>query len=272
MEELKHDSPDPLGQDKKQLQENQRVGRKRVKKSAVSDMFIEHGKIPPQAIDLEEAVLGAMMLEKDPLTEVIEILQPEIFYKEAHQIIFATIQKLFASTEPVDILTVTEALRKSGELDLVGGPYYITMLTNRVASAANIEYHAHILLQKYIQRELIRISSEIIKDAYEDTTDVFDLLDKAENNLFFISENSLRRTYRSMQSIVKEAIQEIAAGQKHEGHLRGVGSGFTELDRVTGGWQRSDLVILASRPGMGKTAFALTMARNAAVEFHKPVA
>lgn len=272
MEELKKEGPDPLGQDRKQLQENQRIGRKRVKKNPVADLFIEHGKIPPQVVDLEEAVLGAMMLEKDPLTEVIEILKPEVFYKESHQIIFTTIQRLFAGTEPVDILTVTEALRKSGELDLVGGPYYITMLTNRVASAANIEYHAHILLQKYIQRELIRISSEIIKDAYEDTTDVFDLLDKAENNLFYISENSLRRTYRSMQSLVKEAIQEIAAGQKHEGHLRGVGSGFTELDRVTGGWQRSDLVIIASRPGMGKTAFALTMARNAAVDFQKPVA
>jgi len=272
MEEFKNESPDTLGQDKKQLQESQHIARRRTKKSSVSELFHEHGKVPPQAVDLEEAVLGAMMLEKDPLTAVIEILKPEIFYKEAHQIIFSAIQKLFASTEPVDILTVTESLRKTGELDPVGGPYYITMLTNRVASAANIEYHAHILLQKYIQRELIHISSEIIKEAYEDTTDVFELLDKAENNLFYISENSLRRTYRSMQSLMTEAIQEIAAGQKHEGHLRGVGSGFTELDRVTGGWQRSDLVILASRPGMGKTAFALTMARNAAVNFKKPVA
>ena len=130
MEDLKNESPDTLGQDKKQLQENQRISRKRQRKNPVSEVFLEHGKVPPQAVDLEEAVLGAMMLEKDPLTEVIEILKPEIFYKEAHQIIFAAIQKLFASTEPVDILTVTESLRKSGELDLVGGPYYITMLTN----------------------------------------------------------------------------------------------------------------------------------------------
>jgi replicative DNA helicase len=146
------------------------------------------------------------------------------------------------------------------------------MLTNRVASAANIEYHAHILIQKYIQRELIRISSEAIRDAYDDTTDVFDLLDRAESNLFNVSENSLRRVYRTMQSLVKEAILEIAAGRQEEGHLKGVGSGFTEIDRVTSGWQRSDLIILASRPGMGKTAFALTMARNAAVDFKKPVA
>ena len=272
MEELRPDKPDPIGHDKKQLREVQQPGRKRIRKNLVSEVMVDHGKIPPQAIDLEEAVLGAMMLEKDPLTEVIEILKPEVFYKEAHQIIFSAIQKLFASTEPVDILTVTEALRKSGELDIVGGPYYITMLTNRVASSANIEFHAHILLQKYIQRELIHISSEIIKDAYEDTTDVFDLLDKAENNLFYISENSLRRSYRSMESLVKEAIQEIAAGRKHDGQLRGVGSGFTELDRVTGGWQKADLTIVASRPGMGKTALALTMARNAAVMFNKPVA
>ena len=271
MEEMKRDGPDPLGPDKKQLQDNQRTNRKRAKKSPVSEVFIEHGKVPPQAVDLEEAVLGAMMLEKDPLTDVIEILKPEIFYKEAHQIIFKTIKNLFASTEPVDILTVTEALRKSGELDLVGGPYYITMLTNRVASAANIEYHAHILLQKYIQRELIHISSEVIKEAYEDTTDVLDLLDRAENNLYYISENSLRRTSRSMEDLVKEAIQEIAAGEKQAGQLRGVGSGFTELDRITGGWQCAELSILASRPGMGKTAMALTMARNAAVNFNKPV-
>jgi replicative DNA helicase len=269
---MQEQNPNPLGQDKKELQEKVATRKPSRKKNTMQETFMEHGKVPPQAVDLEEAVLGAMMLEKDPLSEVIEILKPEIFYKEAHQRIFTTIQKLFASTEPVDILTVTEALRKSGELDLVGGPYYITMLTNRVASAANIEYHAHILLQKYIQRELINISSDIIKDSYEDTTDVFKLLDKAENNLFNISENSLRRTYRSMQSLVHEAIQDIVEASKQDGQLRGVGSGFTELDRITGGWQRSDLVILASRPGMGKTAFSLTMARNAAVNFSKPVA
>jgi replicative DNA helicase len=272
MEDQNYKGVDPLGQDKRQVVENQRITRKKPAKPTPNESYFQHGKVPPQSVDLEEAVLGAMMLEKDALTEVIEILQPAVFYKEAHQVIFSAIQRLFANTEPVDILTVTDSLRKSGELEVAGGPYYITMLTNRVASAANIEYHAHIILQKYIQRELIRISSDVIKDAYEDTTDVFDLLDKAENNLFQVSENSLRRTSRTMQSLVKEAIQEIAAGRKHEGHLKGVGSGFSELDRVTGGWQKSDVVILASRPGMGKTALALTMARNAAVDFKKPVA
>jgi len=246
--------------------------RKKTRKPSLGETVFEHGKIPPQAIDLEEAVLGAMMLENDRLAEVIEVLKPEVFYKEAHQLIFSAIQRLFAQNEPVDILTVTEALRRSGELDIAGGPYFITMLTNRIASAANIEFHSRIILQKYIQRELIRVSSGIIKDAYEDSTDVFDLLDRAESNLFSISESSIGKSYMDMQSIIKEAIKEIVAGRQHEGQLRGVGSGFTELDRVTSGWQKSDLVIVASRPGMGKTAFALTMARNAAVDFKKPVA
>ena len=247
--------------------------RKRTRpKTGLNETVFEHGKIPPQALDLEEAVLGAMMLENDRLAEVIEVLKPEVFYKESHQIIFSAIQRLFGQNEPVDILTVTEELRKSGELDIAGGPYFITMLTNRIASTANIEFHSRIILQKFIQRELIRVSSGIIKDAYEDTTDVFDLLDKAENGLFSISEGSIGKSYMDMQSIITEAIKEIAAGRNQEGKLRGVGSGFTELDRITSGWQKSDLIIIASRPGMGKTAFALTMARNAAIDFKKPVA
>lgn len=246
--------------------------KKKSRKYGISDAVYEHGKIPPQALDLEEAVLGAMMLENDRLAEVIEILKPEVFYKENHQIIFSAIQRLFAQNEPVDILTVTEELRKSGELEVTGGPYFITMLTNRIASAANIEFHSRIILQKFIQRELIRVSSEIIKDAYEDTTDVFDLLDKAETGLFSISESSIGKSYMDMQAIIKEALKEIAAGRNQEGRLKGVGSGFTELDRITSGWQKSDLIIIASRPGMGKTAFALTMARNAAVDFKKPIA
>jgi replicative DNA helicase len=246
--------------------------KRKPRKPPVADMVFEHGKVPPQSLDLEEAVLGAMMLEKDKLAAVIELLKPEVFYKSEHQIIFAAITRLFSQVKPVDILTVTDELRLSGELDLVGGPYYIAMLTNRVASSANIEFHTRIILQKHIQRELIRISSAIIKDAFEDTTDVFELLDRAEGSLFNVSETSIRRNVRSMQSLVQEAVAEITAGRQQDGHLRGVGSGFTEIDRITSGWQKSDLVILASRPGMGKTAFALTMARNIAVDFKKPVA
>ena len=243
--------------------------RKKPRKAPGTDLVFEHGKVPPQAVDLEEAVIGAMMLEKDKLAAVIELLKPEVFYKSEHQLIFGAITRLFSQVKPVDILTVTDELRQSGELELVGGPYYIAMLTNRVASSANIEFHSRIILQKHIQRELIRISSAIIKDAFEDTTDVFELLDRAEGSLFAVSETSIRRNVRSMQSLVKEAVAEIAAGRSHDGHLRGVGSGFTEIDRITSGWQKSDLIILASRPGMGKTAMALTMARNIAVDFKK---
>lgn len=246
--------------------------RKRTSPANTNQPLWEHGKVPPQAIDLEEAVLGAIMLEKDALTAVIDILKAEVFYKEAHQVIFSAICRLFGKSEPVDILTVTNELKSSGELDIVGGPYYITQLTNRIASAANVEYHARIISQKFIQRELIRISSVIIKDAFEDTTDVFDLLDRAEQNLFAVSESNLRRSYDNMQSLVGEAIKEIEAAKDKEGHLRGIPSGFTELDRITNGWQKSELIILAARPGMGKTAFALSMARNCTVTFKKSVA
>jgi len=272
MEETGQSREFSLPEKRVESQDNQQFTKKRIRKEGLSHVVFEHGKIQPQAIDLEEAVLGAMMLEKHKLSEVIEIIKPEVFYKEEHQRIFASIQRLFGQVKPVDILTVTEDLRQKGELDMVGGPYYIATLTNRVVSSANIEWHARILIQKFIQRELIRISSEIIHDAYEDTTDVFDLLDKAEGNLFSVSESSLRKSYRSMHDIIKEAIEGIKTRSKQEEGLIGVGSGFTELDRITAGWQKSDLIILASRPGMGKTAFALTMARNIAVDFKKPVA
>lgn len=230
------------------------------------------GKIPPQAVDMEEAVLGAMMLDKNAVAEVIDILKPEAFYTDAHNKIFEAIQKLFHSTQPVDILTVTQQLRKNGTLEIAGGAYYVSQLTNRVASAANIEFHARIVLQKYIQRELIKISSETIRDAYEDTTDVLTLLDSAEQNLFSITESNIRRKYESMSGLVAKALKEVeSAAQKVDG-VTGVPSGFTELDRVTSGWQPSDLVIIAARPGMGKTAFVLSLARNAAVKFKKPVA
>ena len=230
------------------------------------------GRIPPQARDLEEAVLGALMLEKDALTAVIDFLKPESFYVEAHQKIFTAIQRLFARNEPVDILTVTDDLRKSGELDEVGGAFYITTLTNRVASSANIEYHSRIIAQKFIQRELIRISSEIIKNAYEDTTDVFELLNYAEKNIYEITDRNLRRNYQPIGQLVHKSMQEIDEIRKHNDSVTGVPSGFAHLDRFTSGWQKSDLIVIAARPGMGKTSFVLSLARNAAIDFKKPVA
>lgn len=249
--------------------------KKKIRKPLIEQSVMQYGKIPPQAVELEEAVLGALMLDKTALGEVIEILKPETFYKEQNQHIFTAITNLFKKMQPVDMLTVTEELRSMGMLDVVGGPYYIAQLTHRIGSAANIEYHSRIIIQKFIQRELIRLSGEVISEAYEDTTDVFELLDRAEKNLFDVSDTNLRRKYADMPAILKEAIIEIEnAKNSAEGgaHFTGVRSGFTDLDRITAGWQKSDLVIIAARPSMGKTAFVLSMARNAAVDDKTPVA
>ena len=244
--------------------------RKRL--STINSQLFEIGKLPPQAIELEQAVLGALMLEKDALTNVIDILQPKSFYRDDHQRIFNAIQSLFQRSEPVDILTVTNELKKTAELELVGGPYYITQLTNRVASAANVEFHARIISEKYILRELIRTSTETIKNAYEDSTDVFELLDKAEQSLFSIVEGNIRKNYDKMSTLISQALKQIETAKNQQTGVTGVPSGFTELDRLTSGWQPSDLLVLAARPGMGKTAFVLSIARNAAVEFKKGVA
>lgn len=258
------------------LQSGEAILRKRSPQASKSTLStfqaMQNGKLPPQAVDLEEAVLGALMLEKDALTSVIDILHPDSFYKDAHRIIFQSIRRLFERSEPIDILTVTNDLKKSGELDIVGGPFFITQLTNRVASAANIEYHSRIILQKHIQRELIRISSETIRDAYEDTSDVFQLLDRAEKNLFDVAQGNIRRNFQDMSNMMREAMKQIETARTHESGVSGVQSGFTELDRITSGWQKSDLIIVAARPGMGKTAFVLSLTRNAAISFKKPVA
>jgi len=230
------------------------------------------GKLPPQALELEQAVLGALMIDNDALSNSIELLKPESFYQTEHQKVFSAIEDLFNSTQPVDILTVTNLLKQKGELRDVGGAAFVSKLTERVASAANIETHARIIAQKFIQRELIRISSTTIKDAYDDTTDVFDLLNAAEQGLFEISEGNIRKNYDKMSTLIRQALEQIEEIKNKEDGLSGVPSGFSDLDRVTSGWQKSDLVILAARPGMGKTAFVLSMARNTAVQFKKPVA
>jgi len=242
------------------------------RKNRLGNMVSGLGKLPPQAVDLEEAVLGALMVEKDALSTVIDILKVDTFYKDAHQKIFEAIVNLFQKSSPIDLLTVTAELRKMGALEMVGGAYYITQLTDRVVSAANIEYHARIISQKYIQRELIKISTEIINNAYEDTADIFDLLDTAEKSLFDIAQNNLRRDTRKMDDIMREAVNNLEQLRDRTDSLTGVPSGFTALDRITSGWQPSDLVIIAARPAMGKTAFVLTCARNAAVLHDKPVA
>lgn len=229
-------------------------------------------KLPPQAIDLEEAVLGALMIEKDALTAVADILRPDSFYKESHIRIYSAIVTLFADSEPIDMLTVTSKLRSTGELELVGGASYIMELTSKVNSAANIEYHARIISQAYIKRELIKVSSEIQREAYEDTTDVFRLLDKTEQSLFAISESNIKKNYADMGALMRQALAELDQKKNNKDGLTGVPSGFSALDRLTSGWQKTELMILAARPGMGKTAFVVSSLRNAAVDFNIPVA
>ncbi len=230
------------------------------------------GKLPPQALDLEEVVLGALMLEKNALNAVVEFLKPEHFYLETHKEIYTAIVDLFKATEPVDMRTVVNQLRKSGKLELIGGAYYVAELTSKVSSAANIEYHARVIMEMAIKRELIQVASQIQSDAYEDTTDVFELLDKTEQSIFQISDSNLRKNYDNMRNLMARAIQELQVLKEHKDGLTGVPSGFTELDRMTSGWQKSDLVIIAARPGMGKTAFVVSALRNAAVDFKIPVA
>lgn len=209
------------------------------------------GKLPPQALDLEEAVLGALMIEKDALSSVVDILKPETFYKEAHQRIYNAILTLFGNSDPIDLLTVTQQLRKTGEIEMVGGAGYVSELTFRVNSAANIEYHARIVSEQALKRALIAMSSTILRDAYEDTTDVFELLDRTEQSLFKISESNIKKNYADMSTIVRMALNELETKKNQEG-LTGVPSGFTQLDRVTSGWQPTELIILAARPAMGK--------------------
>ena len=232
---------------------------------------LQKGKIPPQALDLEEVVLGAMMIDKKGVDEVIDILSPEAFYKEAHKFIFEAIFKLFENSEPVDLLTVSSQLKKDGKLEIVGGDYYLITLTQRVSSSAHIEFHARIILQKYIQRSLIKISNEIIEEAYDEGKDVFDLLDNAEAKLYEVTQGNVKKSTETAQSLVIQAKKKIEEISNKEG-MSGIPSGFDKLDKLTSGWQPSDLVIVAARPGMGKTAFTLTMARNIAVNSNIPVA
>ena len=233
---------------------------------------LDLGKLPPQALDLEESVLGALMLEKDALTNVIDILKPENFYKDANKEIYQSIIDLFNESEPIDLLTVTSQLKKNGKLEYVGGSFYVTQLTTRVNSASNIEYHARIILEQSIKRQLIEVSGEVQKEAYEDTTDVFDLLDNTEQSLFDISESHIRKNYSQVKGLMKEAIDELQAKKTRKDGITGVPSGFIDLDNITSGWQPSDLVIIAGRPSMGKTAFVLSMMRNASIDHEMPIA
>ena len=230
------------------------------------------GKLPPQAVDLEEALLGALMLEKEPLANVIELLKPDSFYKEAHNKIFGAIQALFQQSQPVDLLTVNNHLKSTGDLEKAGGTAYLAQLTSRVSSTSNVEFHARIIIEQYIKRQLIHVSSEIQRLSYEDTTDVFQILDRMEQELFTIAESNIRKNYESMSDILLKAVAELEEKQQQKSGMTGIPSGFTDLDRLTSGWQKQELIIIAARPGMGKTAFVVSACRNAAVEWGHAVA
>lgn len=232
----------------------------------------DFGRVPPQAVDLEQAVLGAMMLEKNAVTDVIDILKSESFYDPKHQYIFAAIQALFGESKPIDLMTVTDRLKKNGELEASGGATYISQLTSRIGSTAHVEYHARVIAEKHIKRELIRMSGDIMKNAYDDTNDVFDVLQSAEGQLFGIAENNMGKAVDVMQNVVRSAIEEIEEASKNKDGISGVPTGFFALDKITAGWQRSDMIVIAARPAMGKTAFVLSMARNTAVDHNMGVA
>lgn len=229
------------------------------------------GRVPPQAVDLEAAVLGAMVLEKEAIAKAIEVLDDTAFYRPAHQLIFQAMERLFERGEPVDVLTLIEELRRSGDLEKAGGEYAITELTTKVTTAANVEYHAHIVLERALMRQLISSSSEVVNRAYTETEDALSLLDEAEQRIFKISEKRMRKSFVSMNTAVHSTMEMLESIHgKHSG-ITGVPAGFTELDNYTGGFQKSDLIIVAGRPSQGKTALVLSIARNASVLHNIPI-
>lgn len=238
----------------------------------VSALSKEGGYLPPQATELEEAVLGAIMIENNAIFAVQEILRPEAFYKENHQKIFQAALDLSAKHEPIDLYTVGEMLRRNGLLTQIGGAAYLANLTQKVGSAAHIEFHSKIIAQKFIQRELIRASTDIQKNSFDDALDVTDLIDYAEGEIFKVSEGHIKRDVQKSYDIVKKALKLIEEAKDKPDGLSGVPTGFNDLDKLTLGWQPSDLIIIAARPAMGKTAFVLSMARNISIDFNRAIA
>lgn len=235
-------------------------------------LFDAGGRMQPRDKDLEEAVLGALMLEKDAYTVVCDILKPESFYEPANQKVYEAIQHLGAAQQPIDMLTVVERLRHEGTLDEVGGPVFISELTSKVASGAHVEYHARIVAQKYLARELISFASQIEAKAFDESNDVDDLLQDAESRLFEISQRNVKKDVTQIDPVISQAIQQIESAANRTSGLSGLESGYHDLDKLTSGWQRSDLIIIAARPAMGKTAFVLSMAKNMAISYNIPVA
>ena len=243
------------------------------RKTASSNTTIDpsFGHLQPQALDIEKAVLGALMVDKDAFSMVSEVLHPETFYDPRHQKIYTAIQTLNMDEKPVDFMTVADQLERQGDLETVGGAPYIVELSSRVASSANIEYHAHIIAQKYLARQLIHFASEIETKAFDPTVDVDELMQAAEGSLFELSRKNMRQDFTQIDPVIKQAVDAITKASANDGGITGIPSGYTKLDEVTSGWQRSDLIIIAGRPAMGKTSFALSLAKNAAVDYKIPI-
>lgn len=246
------------------------AGRSRRKAAAPIDPTYAH--LQPQATEVEKVVLGALMIDKDAFSVISEIVRPETFYDPIHQKIFTAIQTLNMSESPVDIMTVTNELQKEGTLDDVGGAPYVVDLASQVASSAHIEYHAKILQQKYLARQLISFASNIETKAFDATVDVDELMQEAEGSLFELSQKNMRQDYTQIDPVIRQAVDILQKASATSGGLTGVPSGFTKLDDMTSGWQKSDLVIIAGRPAMGKTSFALSIAKNISVDYHEPLA
>ncbi|MBO4764141.1 MAG: replicative DNA helicase [Bacteroidales bacterium] len=246
--------------------------RKKEIKVDLPQLAVEMGRKPPQAIDIEEAVLAAMMLDSECINDVLESLTPDCFYNESNKKIFVAITAIASRNDKVDILTVADELSKTGDLEAVGGASYLSALSMKIGAAANTDYHTKILLQKYIQRELISISYRVQKQSFEDSMPVDDLLQYAQQEVFVLAERNMKRDTSPIQMVINQAIDDIQKGQERQDGLSGVPSGYANIDKITYGWQPSDLIILAARPSVGKTAFVLTMARNMAVDYNVPVA
>lgn len=253
-------------------QESKEKTKKTKKTDVLEELNTLLGKIPPQSTELEKAVLGALLIQSSAIHEITSIIKAETFYIPAHQTIYSAMLNLAMAQKPIDTITVSEELKAKNELDEVGGLPYLIELTELIGSAAHLEYHARVIQQKYIQRELIRSSTEIQKASYDETRDVEELINFAESEIFKISEGTTKKELVKIGSVLDSAKAAIENAANNKGKLRGVPTGFIDLDALTGGWQPSDLIIIAARPSMGKTAFVLSMARNMAIKHKKSVA
>ena len=246
--------------------------RNRKENVNLDTLGLEMGNKPPQALDVEEAVLGALLIEPTCVDEAIDELVPSCFYGEANRMVFEAMCALRAESVALDLLSVSQKLKSQGNLETVGGTMFLAQLSQKIGAAAHIEYYIRILKQKYIQRELITASYSILKTSYDDSVNVDDLIDTAQTKIFAAIQNNVKRDVEGIGKVINAALLDIQKFQDCEGELSGVPSGFPSIDKVTLGWQASDLIILAARPSVGKTAFVLNLARNAAVDFNVPVA